>query len=80
MGIVRLKVLTVPALDPVTYRKHTAFCVVAQTGEQVQHAPGWTLRDAVGFFCEWYKVNRDQIILERPFLPQKALRDGEYGQ
>ena len=80
MGKLRLRVLTVPVLDPVTYQKHTAYCIVAQTGEHIQHAPGWTLRDAVDIFCDWYKVNRDQIILERPFLPQRALSDGECGQ
>lgn len=43
MGKVRLKVLTVPALDPVTYQDHTAFCVSAEEGGHFQHAPGWTI-------------------------------------
>lgn len=71
MGKVRLKVLTVPALDPVTYQEHTTFCVSAESGGRFQHAPGWTLRDAIDFYCEWFKVDRDQIVLERPFLPQR---------
>ena len=71
MGIVRLKVLTVPALDPVTFQEHTTFCVSAEIGEQFQHAPGWTLRDAIDSYCEWFKVDREQIILERPFRPQR---------
>ena len=37
--------------------------------------PGWTLRDAIENFCEWFKVDRGQIILERPFLPQRVLCD-----
>ena len=76
MGKVRLKVLTVPTLDPVSYQEHTAFSVFVQNGEQFQHAPGWTLRDAIESFCEWFKVDREQIILERPFLPQRV---GKYG-
>ena len=71
MGKVRLKVLTVPALDPVSYQEHTTFCVSAERGGQFQHAPGWTLRDAIDSFCEWFKVDREQIVLERPFLPQR---------
>lgn len=69
MRKVRLKVLTVPALDPVTYQDHTAFSVSTQAGGQFQHAPGWTLHDAIDNFCDWFNVDRDQIILERPFLP-----------
>ena len=75
MGKVRLKVLTVPALDPVTYYDHTAFCVSTQTGGKFQYAPGWTLRDAIECYCEWFRVDRDQIVLERPFLPQRVLSD-----
>ena len=71
MGKVRLKVLTVPALDPVTYQEHTAYCVSTEIGGLFQHAPGWTLRDAIDSFCEWFKVDREQIILERPFRPQR---------
>ena len=77
MEKVRLKVLTVPALDPVSALEHTAFCVSTEMGGELLHAPGWTLRDAVDLFCKWSKVNRDQIILQRPFLPQRGLRDEE---
>ena len=80
MGKVRLKVLTVPALDPVTYQKHTTFCVSTEKGGQSQHAPGWTLRDAIVNYCEWFKVDRGQIILERPFLPQRVLDDEEFSR
>ena len=77
MGKVRLKVLTVPALDPFNYQEHTAFCVSIQMGGQIQYASGWTLRDAIDTYCEWFKANREQITLERPFLPQRVLSDEE---
>lgn len=74
----RLKVLTVPALDPVTYQKHTTFCVSTDNGGEILHAPGWTLRDAIDTYCKWFKVDRDLIILERPFFPQRVLSDDEF--
>ncbi|MBO4427773.1 MAG: hypothetical protein J5771_04760 [Bacteroidales bacterium] len=80
MEKVRLKVLTVPALDPITSQAHTAFCVSVDSDGQILHAPGWTLRDAVDTFCKWFKVDRNQIILERPFFPQRDLKDDERGQ
>lgn len=78
MGKVRLRVLTVPTLDPFTYEGHTAFCVSTQEGGKTNCAPGWTLKDAVEAFCKLYKVNRNQIILERPFRPQRVLSDEEF--
>ena len=75
MGKIRLRVLTVPALDPITFQSHIAFCVTAQTGGCFRYAPGWTLRDAVDLFCEWFEVDRNQVVLERPFLPQRVLSD-----
>ena len=80
MGKVRLKVLTVPALDPVTYQEHTTFCVSAEIGGQFQHAPGWTLRDAIDNYCNWFKEDRSNISLERPFFPQRVLSDEEFRQ
>ena len=80
MGIVRLKVLTVPALDPVTYQEHTTFCVSAEIGGQFQHASGWTLRDAIDNYCNWFKEDRSNISLERPFFPQRVLSDDEFRQ
>ena len=75
MEKVRLRVLTVPALDPVTYQEHTTFCVSTEIGGKQQHAPGWTLRDAIDNYCDWFKVDRNLIVLERPFLPQRVLID-----
>lgn len=75
MEKVRLKVLTVPALDPATYQEHITFSVSTEKGGRPQLAPGWTLRDAIETYCKWFKVDRHQIILERPFLPQRVLND-----
>ena len=75
MGKVRVKVLTVPALDPVTYHDHTSFCISAAIGGQMQYAPGWTLRDAIETYCRWFKVDRGEVILARPFLPQRTESD-----
>ena len=71
MEKVRLRVMTVPAIDPVTYQDHTAFEVILQDGGSMKCAPGWTLRDAVDNFCEWFHVKRETICLQRPFLPQR---------
>ena len=80
MGKVRLRVLTVPALDPITYQEHTTFCVSTENGGEFQYAPGWTLRDAIENYFDWFKVDRSQIILKRPFLPQRELSDDEIRQ
>ena len=75
MGKVRVKVLTVPALDPATNHDHTSFCISAAIGGQMQYAPGWTLRDAIETYCRWFKVDRGEVILARPFLPQRTESD-----
>lgn len=76
MEKVRLKVVTVPALDPHTYLVHTAFCVSATNAEgKVERAHGWTLRDAIDVFCLWYHVDRNQITLQRPFFQQRIVSD-----
>ena len=76
MGKVRLRVQTVPALDPVSHQGHTAYNVVWKDGEHMLCAPGWTLRDALETFCKWFQIERETISLLRPFLPQKDLEDG----
>lgn len=76
MEKVRLKVVTVPAQDPVTSLVHTAFNVTAINADgSEQRANGWTLRDAIEAFCEWSHVDRNQIILQRPFFPQRIVSD-----
>ena len=76
MGKIQMKVTTVPAMDPVTFEKHTTFCVSVQTDGLLLHAPGWTLQDAIELFCRWYSFERNQIVLLRPFLPQR-MTNGE---
>ena len=73
MECVRLIVTTVPAFDTETYQLHTAYTVSRQSpaGESVQYASAWTLRDAVDFFCKQYFVERDCIVITRPFRPQR---------
>lgn len=56
---------------------HTSFCISAAIAGHMQYAPGWTLRDAIETYCRWFKVDRSEVILERPFLPQRMLMDDE---
>ena len=51
--------------------------ISAVIGGQVQLAPGWTLRDAIETYCRWFKVDRSEVVLSRPFLPQRMLMDDE---
>ena len=71
MDCVRLRVQTVPASDPLTHEAHTTYLVLRQEDEGGIrfHAPGWTLRDAIDNYCEWFKVDRCRIKILRPFLP-----------
>lgn len=75
MEKVRLRVRTVLAWDPSSNQEHTAYSVFARNGEVLNYAPGWTLRDAIDTFCEWFHVNRESITLHRPFLPQRIVDD-----
>ena len=79
---VRLRVRTVPTLDPVTLEAHTAYMVLCQNDEGGIrfHAPGWTLRDAIENYCNWFKVEPDQIKILRPFLPYRMERYDEFRQ
>ncbi len=72
MEKVRLRVQTVPALDPVTHREHTAYTILHQDGERLLSFPGWTLRDAIEVFCECFHMERENVCLHRPFFPQKS--------
>lgn len=74
MECVRLRVQTVPTSDPVTLERHTAYTVLSQdaTAEVSLCAPGWTLRDAIDNFCDWFQIERAKIVLLRPFHPQKV--------
>ena len=70
---VRLRVLTVPTLDPVTLEAHTAYLVLRhhEDGGFCYHASGWTLQDAIDNLCAWFQVERAQIKILRPFLPYR---------
>ena len=74
MDMVRLMVQTVPVLDPVTLKEHSAFNVIAKDDDKVLVAPGWTLRDAIETFCEWFHIDRKDVCLERPFIPQSIIK------
>lgn len=73
MDCVRLRVQTVPASDPVTHEVHTTYLVLRHYDEGGIrfHAPGWTLRDAIDNYCNWFKVDRRSIRILRPFIPQR---------
>ena len=80
MGKIRLKVLTVPTLDPATNQEHTTFSVSTQTSGDIKIASGWTLKDAIENYCKDFNVERENVILERPFFPQRTLKEDEYRQ
>lgn len=77
---VRLKVLTVPALDPDTHEMHIAYTILQPdcAAERMPCVSGWTLKDAVDRFCEWFQVDRACVKLIRPFLPQRVESDEVY--
>ena len=70
--MVRLKVQTVPATDPVTLKEHTAYTVIASDNDRLLSVPGWTLRDAIETFCDGFHIDRDSVCLQRPFIPQSS--------
>lgn len=71
MEKVWLRVQTVPTTDPVTYREHTAYTVIMLDGGALKCASGWTLRDAIETFCEWFHIGRERVGVLRPFVPQR---------
>ena len=80
MDEVRLRVQTVPALDPVSFEEHIAYTVMLlqpATG-LLFSSSGWTLRDAIEFFCDMFHVNRDLVKPVRPFYPQRIEDDGYF--
>ena len=74
LDMVRLMVQTVPATDPDTQQEHTAYTVIDKNGDSLRIAPGWTLRDAIETFCEWFHIDRRDVCLERPFIPQSIIK------
>ena len=78
MGKVRIRIKTVPAFDPTINKEHTAYTVSrAENGSAPCQAEGWTLRDAIDNFSRIFSIDRQQIELMRPFLPQRWDNDEE---
>ena len=71
--MVRLIVQTVPATDPDTLHWHTAYTVIAYDNDKLLAAPGWTLRNAIETFCKWFHIDRQDVCLQRPFIPQSSI-------
>ena len=68
----RLKVITVPAIDPDNQdRLHTAFTVHSESAGALRASAGWTLKDAIEFYARDNGVFRDRIKLQRPFERQE---------
>ena len=78
MDKVRLRVKTVPVTDLLTQEAFTLYTVISDTGsgEGIQCASGFTLRDAISSFCEHFRIMRVAIELVRPFLPHGWNEDG----
>ena len=74
LDMVRLMVQTVPATDPVTLQEHTAYTVIAKNDGSLLVVPGWTLRDAIETFCDWFQIDRKDVCLHRPFIPQSSFK------
>ena len=73
LDMIRLIVQTVPVTNPVTLKEHTAYTVIANEDDTLRVAPGWTLRDAIETFCDWFQVDRKNVCLHRPFIPQSVI-------
>ena len=78
MDKVRIRVKTVPALDPADNKEHTSYTVsLSGNGDGLCFAAGWTLRDAIDIFSRQLGIERHLIELARPFLPQSWDEDEE---
>ena len=70
--MVELHVITVPAFESDDNGKeHTAYTVHDEYDGCLRASAGWTLRDAIEYFASAYKVQRNDIVIARPFLPQE---------
>ncbi len=72
MDKVRLRVKTVPVTDLLTHEMFTVYTVINDTGhgDGIQCSSGFTLRDAISSFCDYFQITRIAVELVRPFLPQ----------
>jgi len=70
--MIELRVITVPACEPDhSGREHIAYTVLDESTGTLRASAGWTLRDAIEYFARFYKVQRPDIIITRPFVPQE---------
>lgn len=68
----RLSVRTVPVYDLTTQEVQTLFTVLSRVKDSsgiIRCASGMTLRDAITSFCDWFKTDRQSVVLLRPFRP-----------
>ena len=65
-----LNVITVPAMDW-DGQWHTAFTVYIEADGILRTSSGWTLKDALDFFAQYYGLKREFLRVKRPFKPQK---------
>ena len=70
--MIELRAITVPA--PELDRSgglHVAYAVLDWASGALGGAAGWTLRDAIGGFAREYGVQRGDVKIVRPFIPQQ---------
>ena len=70
--MIELRVITVPAQEiDGSGASHTAYTVQDDSAGGLRASAGWTLRDAIDYFARDYGVQRDRLIVARPFVPQE---------
>ena len=69
-SLIYLNIKTVPAFDAENLCPHTAYTVYLQQDNNLLLVSGWTLQDAITFFADKYKCNRDNLRINRPFRRQ----------
>lgn len=70
--MIKLRVITVLAQDlDNPERLHTAYTLQDDSTGDLRTSAGWTLRDAIEYFSRDYGVQRDSLVITRPFLPQE---------
>ena len=67
--MIKLNVKTVPAIDW-DGSTHIAYTVYDNAGGVLRTSSGWTLKDALAFFAESFKMQKDILKVIRPFIPQ----------
>lgn len=65
-----VNVKTVQAWDICEKCNHTAYTVYAVKDNILTFSSGWTLKDAIKAYANIYNLNRDSIVVQRPFKKQ----------